>query len=70
MTGKIKKIYTDRFFGFITGEDGKDYFFHGSQLIADESRDQDTYTEGEKVTFDVVDTRKGKAAKNVYHAEA
>jgi len=32
MTGTIKKITTDRGFGFIHGEDGTDYFFHQSEL--------------------------------------
>ncbi|MGI8828184.1 MAG: cold-shock protein, partial [Candidatus Limnocylindria bacterium] len=30
--GTIKKIVADRGFGFITGEDGKDYFFHRDGL--------------------------------------
>ena len=30
--GTVKKIVADRGFGFITGEDGKDYFFHRDGL--------------------------------------
>ena len=32
--GTIKKIVADRGFGFITAEDGKDYFFHRGGLQA------------------------------------
>ncbi len=31
-TGTIKKVVADRGFGFITAEDGKDYFFHRGGL--------------------------------------
>ena len=31
-SGSIKKVVADRGFGFITGEDGKDYFFHRDGL--------------------------------------
>ena len=30
--GTIKKIVADRGFGFISGEDGKEYFFHRSAI--------------------------------------
>ena len=32
--GTIKKVVADRGFGFITAEDGKDYFFHRGGLVA------------------------------------
>ena len=31
-SGTIKKVVADRGFGFITAEDGKDYFFHRNEL--------------------------------------
>ena len=31
-TGTVKKVVSDRGFGFITAEDGKDYFFHRDGL--------------------------------------
>src|SRR4026209_2784171 len=43
--GSIKKIVADRGFGFITGEDGKDYFFHRDGLS--ESIDFDRLVGGE-----------------------
>ena len=33
-TGTIKKLISDRGFGFITADDGKDYFFHRDGLSA------------------------------------
>ena len=33
-TGTIKKVVSDRGFGFITAEDAKDYFFHRDGLDA------------------------------------
>ena len=32
MKGTVKKFDKEKGYGFITGEDGKDYFFHYSQL--------------------------------------
>src|SRR5215216_2477214 len=31
-TGTVKKLVSERGFGFITAEDGKEYFFHRSAL--------------------------------------
>ncbi len=68
MTGKIKKLIPERAFGFITGEDGKDYFFHRSEAIGFE----DLY-EGDAVTFDADSgprAAKGPRALAVVVAEA
>jgi cold shock CspA family protein len=32
MTGKIARVIPDKGFGFIKGEDGKEYFFHRSEI--------------------------------------
>ena len=32
MLGKIKMINSERFFGFVKGEDGVDYFYHQTDL--------------------------------------
>ena len=62
-TGTIKKVVSDRGFGFITAENGKDYFFHRDGLTA--SLDFDRLTGGEKVQFEVETGPKGDRAKDV-----
>jgi CspA family cold shock protein len=59
-TGTIKKLVADRGFGFITAEDGKEYFFHRSSI---ESFDSLRGTE--RVEFDVEDSPKGPRAAQV-----
>ena len=49
--GTVKKVISDRGFGFITGEDGKDYFFHRDGL--ERSLDFDRLAGGEKVAFEI-----------------
>jgi CspA family cold shock protein len=62
-TGTIKKLVSDRGFGFITAEDGKDYFFHRDGL--DRSLDFDRLVGGEQVTFDTENSPKGARAVRV-----
>ncbi|MBN2022535.1 MAG: cold shock domain-containing protein [Pirellulales bacterium] len=50
--GVIKKIVSDRGFGFISSEGGSDVFFHHS-AVADEGFDN--LQEGQAVTYDVED---------------
>lgn len=61
--GTIKKLISDRGFGFITADDGKDYFFHRDGVAA--SLDFDRLTGGEKVSFDVESSPRGPRATNV-----
>ena len=65
-TGTIKKVVSDRGFGFITAEDGKDYFFHRDGLTG--SLDFDRLLGGEKVQFEIEQSPKGLRAKNVQSA--
>jgi CspA family cold shock protein len=65
-TGTIKKVVSDRGFGFITADDGKDYFFHRSGLTS--SLDFDRLVGGEKVQFELEQSPKGLRAKNVQSA--
>jgi CspA family cold shock protein len=65
-TGTVKKIVSDRGFGFITAEDGKDYFFHRNALTA--SLDFDRLVGGEKVEFQIEPSPKGPRATNVQSA--
>ena len=65
MQGVIKKK-TDKGFGFITVEgQEKDLFFHSKSLVGVTF---DELQEGDKVTFEVEDSPKGKNAVNVQRA--
>jgi CspA family cold shock protein len=59
--GTIKKLVSDRGFGFIAAEDGKEYFFHRSGALDD----FDGLRGGEKVTFEVEPSPKGPRAARV-----
>ena len=62
-TGTVKKVIADRGFGFITAEDGKDYFFHRGGVVA--PLDFDRLQGGERVEFEVESSPKGPRAVNV-----
>lgn len=62
-TGTIKKVVSERGFGFVADDDGKEYFFHRSAMAA--SLDFDRITGGEKVEFDPQSDRRGPRAINV-----
>ena len=65
MTGKVKWFNAEKGFGFIEGEDGKDVFVHFS-AIQDEGFK--SLSEGQNVTFDIVDGNRGPQAANVVKA--
>ena len=62
-TGSIKKVVSDRGFGFITAEDGKDYFFHRDSLGP--TLDFDRLVGGEQVDFETQSSPRGPRAINV-----
>jgi CspA family cold shock protein len=62
-TGTVKKVVADRGFGFITGDDGKDYFFHRDAL--DGTIQFERLVGGEKVEFDAQSSPRGPRAVNV-----
>ncbi len=62
MNGTVKWFNSDKGFGFITGEDGKDVFAHFSQINSDGFR---TLEEGQNVTFEVAQGPKGPQAENI-----
>jgi cold shock protein len=62
-TGQIKKLVRDRGFGFITGDDGQEYFFHRGGL--DTSLDFDALAGNERVTFEVERSDRGPRARQV-----
>jgi len=62
-TGTIKKVVADRGFGFISAEDGKEYFFHRGGL--EPTLEFDRLIGGEKVMFAVEASPKGPRAVQV-----
>ena len=66
MNGTIKKLVTEKGFGFISVEgQEKDLFFHSKSLVGVTF---DELQEGDALTFDVEDSEKGKNAVNVQRA--
>ncbi len=66
MANGIVKWFSDKKgFGFIEQEEGGDIFVHHSAITMSGFR---TLSEGERVTFEVEDTDRGPAAKNVEKA--
>jgi len=63
--GKIKRLVTDRGFGFIEGEQG-DLFFHHSEV---QGKTLEELQEGEVVEYEVGEGRKGPCATSVRVAE-
>jgi CspA family cold shock protein len=59
--GTVKKLVSDRGFGFIAAEDGKEYFFHRDGVLDN----FDTLRGGEKVTFQIEPSPKGPRANQV-----
>ncbi len=62
-TGSVKKLVSDRGFGFIAADDGKEYFFHRNEL--ESSSDFDRLVGGEKVEFEIGQSPKGPQAQKV-----
>jgi CspA family cold shock protein len=62
-TGTIKKLVSERGFGFIAADDAKEYFFHRSGV--DSSLDFDRLMGGEKVEFEIEQSPKGPRAANL-----
>jgi len=61
--GTVKKVVSDRGFGFIAAEDGKEYFFHQSGM--DSSLNFDNLRGGEAVAFEIEQSQKGPRANRV-----
>ena len=60
MKGKVKFFDGTKGFGFIAGEDSKEYFVHKSSLDEDVS-----LNENDEVTFDVEEGDRGPKAINL-----
>jgi cold shock protein len=61
VTGTIKRLVSDKGFGFVVGPDGNEYFFH--QSACDGQFDQ--MHEGQSVEFAMGQGPKGPRAENV-----
>jgi len=59
MKGKVKFFNNEKGFGFIAGEDGKEYFAHESGIK------QGTINEDDEVSFDVEEGDRGPKAINI-----
>jgi len=60
MKGTVKFFNNSKGFGFLAGEDGKEYFVHQSGL-----KDGVTLNENDSVEFDVEEGDRGPKATNV-----
>lgn len=63
--GTVKWFNDTKGFGFLLSETGEEVFVHFSAIKSDGFR---SLKEGQKVTFDVVDDKRGKKADNVVTA--
>jgi CspA family cold shock protein len=61
-TGTIKRLVSDKGFGFIAAGDGTEYFFHQSACV---QTGFDQLREGQSVTFDIGHGPKGPRGENV-----
>jgi cold shock protein len=59
MQGKCKWWSTDRGYGFISGNDGKEYFAHYKEIVGEGRKD---LQEGQTVEFEPREYPKGPAA--------
>lgn len=60
--GTVKWFNEQKGFGFISSEDGKDYFVHHSSIVGDGFK---SLPEGAKVQFETEKTEKGMRAVQV-----
>ena len=64
-TGTVKWFNSDKGFGFINAEKGKDVFVHFSAIQGDGFK---TLEEGQAVTFEIEEGQRGPQATNVTKA--
>lgn len=62
MNGYIKSFVETKSYGFIRGNDGKDYFFHLNNVKKNSTND---VSDGKMVFFEPKATKKGYAAENI-----
>lgn len=62
MKGIVKNFNSEKGFGFIKTEEGKDVFFHYSELQMEGYK---TVGKGQNVEFEIIETEKGLRAVNI-----
>ena len=62
MRGKVKNFNKEKGYGFIKTDDGKDVFFHYSELKMEGFK---TVNAGQIVEFELIETEKGQRAVNI-----
>ena len=62
VSGTIKRIVSDKGFGFVAASDGTEYFFHNSAVVGTRF---DELREGQSVTFEQGQGPKGPRAENL-----
>lgn len=62
MTGRVKNFNKEKGYGFIRTDEGKDVFFHYSELKMDGFK---TVEANKLVEFEVIETEKGQRAVNI-----
>lgn len=67
MQGKVKRFNRTKGYGFITAEDGRDVFFHYSQIVMEGYK---TVNEGAAVEFELVEGERGLQAHNIKEIKA
>lgn len=60
--GTVKWFNAEKGFGFISTEEGHEYFAHFSAI---QTKGYKTLDEGQQVTFDIVDGHRGLQAVNI-----
>lgn len=62
MKGTVKWFNSEKGYGFLVSEEGKDVFVHFSSIVAEGYK---SLNEGDTVTFDIEQGDRGPMAKNV-----
>ncbi len=62
-SGRIKKVIEDRGYGFIRADDGREIFFHMTELHDVDIKD---LKEGDQMEFDVEKDPRGRGPKAVH----